>query len=829
MTYRAIDKRRFTYLLSLGTDEFDLKKFFSDSRIQLIQRGGRVQNLPHGEKARIHTLAYELPPSTDEVVRAWFSQHLTMADPESPEVIVETYRLHEEVGEEIDEETARRLARSCLVHLFSESVPPVLLEFLKTSIGGVEKVDEQPKEPSTEKVADFRNFSEVMLDLVQGRDVDRHLDGLPAELATVAVGLHAVAQGRFNEARDALASLPPEASGKAQLDQYIKQQEARGMKEPPRGATVIEPEIFNGTFDFESDEILGYCTKADPPKAVFVHPIAVVRAGVVQLLSPELNRKFFPATGDVMAFAGASYPRQPQRGEVGIWQVEEHQTERATHFHIKGEQRKVYELTAVPFPSTDYDSVREYIKEHAERTASKLLQPPLFVLGDGLVVGPRSERPDLSKDDAFETGLLSWNTVPGLRLEGRLFALAPPMKEQGIYECASISSSIRKLLRPHIGSGGKSSLWLTKAQLSELVQLLGSGEADLNARRLQRIRAEIERIDQNRDALDALVQEILIHPSVKQQVDELVQQEVGKQVAEKNQIQLEIARLQRERGEWEERIRKQKEEHRKLREDTSKVVRAAFEKARTDGVATLAELAIFQELTGPGASRSEGLNRPMSPFQPTVKELAKSKQDAVSVLRSLGVANQKANAFVAAGELAFAVGLIVCVRGMAARLVVERWAQSIGMGVLIDATIGLVDDVPLRTVLNGAPRPDVIAVLDANLSALDIYARSISDAAIDSVLKNQESRPTTILLAMNDGVGHLPLPKSFERLSIEIDLDAKYDFGADVSDLMLRAFDAEDGLLQTRLWRPAAESLRARLSKLDEQTQGLILPVLTAK
>src|SRR6266567_1822173 len=733
MTYRAIDKRRFTYLLSLGTDEFDLKKFFSDSRIQLIQRGGRVQNLPHGEKARIHTLAYELPPSTDEVVRAWFSQHLTMADPESPEVIVETYRLHEEVGEEIDEETARRLARSCLVHLFSESVPPVLLEFLKTSIGGVEKVDEQPKEPSTEKVADFRNFSEVMLDLVQGRDVDRHLDGLPAELATVAVGLHAVAQGRFNEARDALASLPPEASGKAQLDQYIKQQEARGMKEPPRGATVIEPEIFNGTFDFESDEILGYCTKADPPKAVFVHPIAVVRAGVVQLLSPELNRKFFPATGDVMAFAGASYPRQPQRGEVGIWQVEEHQTERATHFHIKGEQRKVYELTAVPFPSTDYDSVREYIKEHAERTASKLLQPPLFVLGDGLVVGPRSERPDLSKDDAFETGLLSWNTVPGLRLEGRLFALAPPMKEQGIYECASISSSIRKLLRPHIGSGGKSSLWLTK------------------------------------------------------------------------------------------------EEHRKLREDTSKVVRAAFEKARTDGVATLAELAIFQELTGPGASRSEGLNRPMSPFQPTVKELAKSKQDAVSVLRSLGVANPKANAFVAAGELAFAVGLIVCVRGMAARLVVERWAQSIGMGVLIDATIGLVDDVPLRTVLNGAPRPDVIAVLDANLSALDIYARSISDAAIDSVLKNQESRPTTILLAMNDGVGHLPLPKSFERLSIEIDLDAKYDFGADVSDLMLRAFDAEDGLLQTRLWRPAAESLRARLSKLDEQTQGLILPVLTAK
>lgn len=830
MTYRAIDKRRFTYLLSLGTDEVELRKFFSDCRIQLIQRGGRVQNLPTGDKARIRALAYELPPSTDEVVRTWFSRHLTMSDPESPEAFVETFKLHEEVGEEVDEEAARRLARSCLVHLFSESVPPVLLEFLKTSIGGVEKLDEQPIEPLTEKPVDFRSLAEVMLDLVQGHDVDKHLDGLPAELATVAIGLQAAAQGRFNEAREALASLPADAAGKAQLDQYIKQQEARGMKEPPKGPTVTTSETFSGSFDFENDEILGYCTKADPPKAVFVHPIAVVRTGVAQLLSSELRRKLFPATGDVMAFAGSSYPRQPRRGEVGIWRVEEHQTEKATHFHITGEPRKVYELTTVPFPSTDYDSVREYIKEYAERTASKLLQPPLFILGDGLIVGPRPERSDLSKEDAFESGLLSWNTLPGLRLEGRLFVLGPVPKEQGIYECASISSSIRKLLRPHIGPSSKSSVGLTKAQLSELVQLLGSGEADLNTTRLQRIRAELERIDQNREALDALVQEIQVHPSVKQRVDELVQQEVAKQVAEKNQIQVEIARLQRERGEWEERIRKQKEDHRKLRDDTAKVVRAAFEKARTDGVATLAELAIFQELTAPSGQRTEGVAAPTTPFQPIVRPLAKSESEPVTILRSLGISNQKASAFAATGELAFSVGLIVCVRGVAARLAVERWAESVGNGVLVDSTVGLLDDAPFRSVLNGVPRPEAIAVLDANLSALDIYARPISDAVIDTMTKGQVSRPVAILFAMGDGVGHLPTPKSFERLSITIDLDARYDFtNPDAAKLTQRAFDVEDGVLQTRLWGPAAERLRAQLSKLDAQTQALVLPILSAQ
>jgi hypothetical protein len=83
---------------------------------------------------------------------------------------------------------------------------------------------------------------------------------------------------------------------------------------------------------------------------------------------------------------------------------------------------------------------------------------------------------------------------------------------------------------------------------------------------------------------------------------------------------------------------------------------------------------------------------------------------------------------------------------------------------------------------------------------------------------------------MSDGVGHLPVPKSFERLSIAIDLDATYDFTSpDLPDLMQRAFDFEDGVLQTRLWGPAAQKLREQLSKLDAQTQALVLPVLCAR
>ena len=60
----------------------------------------------------------------------------------------------------------------------------------------------------------------------------------------------------------------------------------------------------------------------------------------------------------------------------------------------------------MPFPSTEYDSVREFLKEHGERAGGNVLQPLLFQLGDGLIVGGRGERLDYTKDDTFEFTLI---------------------------------------------------------------------------------------------------------------------------------------------------------------------------------------------------------------------------------------------------------------------------------------------------------------------------------------------------------------------------------------------------------------------------------------
>lgn len=835
MTFRAVDKSRFAYLLSLGAGDYELRKFFTDCRVKLIQRGVKVQNLPHGEKARIRVITNELPTSADEILRNWFSEHLTMSDPELPDVIVDTYKLHEEVGEDIEETHARRLARSCLVHLSSEVPPQVLLEFLRSPIAGAgnpsdlsEITVSTPLPTSNEKQL-LEKLPQLLEALIQGKDVDEHLDGLPIGIASLVSGLQAANAGRLKEAYAALEVLPSESNSKEILRQYIRQQETRQLRVTPHGVSITPLEDYSGPFDDAADEILGYCTKSDPPNAVFIQPMVVVQGRAFKSINANVRVSLFPKNGDVMAFAGTAYPRQPRRGEMGIWKIKEHQTDKATHFHLNAETRKIYEVFSVPFPSTDFDSVREFLKEHAESKSSSRLQSPIYVLSDGLIIGARQEKPDLSKDETFESGLSAWNTLPGIQLEGRLFVVGPLPSEHGIYECASIANTIRKVLRPYIKAGKNTAALsgLTRAQLGELVHFIGASEAQLTMMRIQRIRSEIELIGQSQDALEALVEELLTDATVRQRIDILVVEAAEKEASQQTQMKADISRLIRERGEWEEKIKKQKEEHRRLREDTSKVVKAAFEKARTDSVATLAELAVFQELTNSNNKREEGhFSTPI--FQPVAHEDKNGPLSIVAVMKNIGVESRKATAFAAIGDMAFKLGLIVCIRGIGARHLVRHWARSLGKGVLVDVTVGLIDDAPINSYLKNELQPEVMAFLDANLSAIDIYAKPICDLVIETAVKRDVSSPMAILFSLSDGVGHLPLPNCLEPLSISLDLDRKYNFKErDLGQLMQNAFDIEEGVLTARFWSPVVEKVRAYISTLDGETQGLVLSVLT--
>lgn len=846
MTYLGIDRRRFEYLLSLGADEFELRRFFTESRTSLIQHGGRVQNLPQGQKARIRTLAFELPTTTDGDVQSWFGKHLTMVDPEEPAKVVEDFRLYEELREQMPEDDARRLARSCLVHLFSEKPPQVLTEFLRSPIGGKPSLKDVAEEPAQAIAATpvppaMSNvppgLSKLLLNLLEGQDVDEDLADLPPELGTFISGLQAGQLGRVEEARTIAAALAEGSALRLSLEAFLKRLDARrnASSTPVRGLQTQDEPSFSGEFFAERDEVLGYCTNAGRSSAVFVKPLAIVRAGQVMFLSDDDAQRIFPDTGDLMAFPGSGRPRQPSRGEIGVWQVAEHDTEKRTRFHLASEKRPVFEARMVPFPSTDHDSVREYVKEAASRSGRPLLPPHVYQLSDGLVVAPRPDRTDLTRDETFELGLLAWNSLPALRLDGRLFVVGPLPKEQSIYECGSLASAAKSLFRNRGGTG--TAAGLTKTELRDLAQSLGDAESTLTGQRIERLSAELVRLGDQREALEILVEHVAQRAEVKLRVDQVVETEVAKKLSVRSELHAEIERLQKERAEWEDRIRKQREEHKKLRDETAKVVRGAFDKARSEGVPKLlAEVAIFQALTPSAApasapastSASATPSRILRPFQ---RELVATEEDPVAALCKFGIAKQRATAFVTLAKAVHGAGLMLSVKGAVARPAVEAWATALGArGVLLDVSVGLVDDEALRTVLGRSPAPEIVVLFDANLSALDIYGRPLTDLAIANIAQSASSKFPAMFLVISEGLGALPIPRAFEQLSVDIDLERRYEFrdASHFEEMTLETGAEAEHRSLSRLWELGARRLTAEIDKLLPEDRALALSVLLA-
>ena len=302
----------------------------------------------------------------------------------------------------------------------------------------------------------------------------------------------------------------------------------------------------------------------------------------------------------------------------------------------------------------------------------------------------------------------------------------------------------------------------------------------------------------------------------------------------RTELQGEIEQLKKDRLQLEDRILKQREEHKKLREETTKVVRGAFDKARNEGVTKLlAEVAIFQALipsAPPAIATASALPpRTLRPFQ---RDLVAADGDPVGVLRNFGIAKQRAAALVALAKAVHGAGLMLTVKGIVARPAVEAWAAALGArGVLLDVSVGLIDDEPLRTLLGSSSAPEAIVLFDANLSALDIYGRSLTDLAIANIVQSVTSPLPATFLVLSEGLGALPIPRTFEQLSVDVDLERRYEFRAasHFEGMTLETGVEAEHRSLSRLWELGARRLVAEIDKLPSDDKALALSVLLAE
>lgn len=839
MTFLAIDRKRFEFLLSLGTEEHELRQFFEDTRAALILHGGKVQHLPKGQLARIKTITSELPPKTDADVQSWFSKNLSVIDPIDPEKIVDEFKLYEAVREDLPPDAARRLARSCLFHLFRKPVPNVLIEFLRTSLNGAEakhpkesklENDGQPSTPMVvERVPDLPTLFTKLLD---GDDVDELAADLPDEIGTYLCGLQAAKQGNFKAAYAASDALKTDSSIRTQLDAFIRREESRASRSRivPKGPIVQEVQSFEGLNLDDGDQVLSYCTNTSRTTAVFLTPLGVLRSGVLHLLSEADAIRIFPETGSIISFVGTNYPKQPVRGELGIWSVSEHETDKKTRFHLSSEKRTIYIIRPIPFPSSDPDSVRRFLKEnHHINHAS--IQPSLYQLADGLILSARTDRSDLSRDEAFELGLPAYKTLSAFRLEGRLHVIGPLPKESLVFDCGDLGSAVRALFRNRSSIGSVS---LSKAQIKELASSLSSAETNLSSQRIKRLEDALHRLEQEQEAFDAAISHIQALPETEARVQEYVQSEASKRLLVKSEVEAEIARLQRDRLDLEGKLAKQREELRKLKDDTTRTVKLAFEKARSEGlVKLLAEVAVFDGLSGASAEALHG-----DSYGPVVRmrglrriELqVKRETDVLSNLRRYGLSKPKAAAFICVANMARTAGLVLGFRGVVARPAMRAWAETLGPDCYaFETSVGVVDDDVLAELFSTTASTRPLVIFDANLSALDLYARPVSDAVVSRLVSESVVTASPVFMVLSNGLGSLPVPSAFQQLMLVLDFDKNYALSAAQGDLADYGLDSFLGLpAVSSLWPMAGRKLFAAFELLNSDERDLAWAILAS-
>ena len=332
MTFLGIDKRRFAQLLEWGADDDELRRFFAETRLQLVQKGAKVQNPPHGKSARVRMLAQGMPEATDRVVQKWFNEHLKMLDPKPVDKLLEDLRLYEEAGENPPEDEAKRLARSCLVHLFSSAPSDELMSFLRpVQAGGTVDLSETKEAPSPatngqSAEALSEALGRALVALAEGRDPDEFLSSLPPTTAAFVAGVQAVRCDRDDDAKIAVEALEHQPVTRALLVEYAARKALARSSGTPSGLQMVNfvhpDESFS--FDFDRDEVLAVCTRDHPETTVFLHPSAIRAAdgSWIDLSSDAYREKLFYSSGDLIAFPGGrDTPRQPKRGEIGIWRV----------------------------------------------------------------------------------------------------------------------------------------------------------------------------------------------------------------------------------------------------------------------------------------------------------------------------------------------------------------------------------------------------------------------------------------------------------------------------------------------------------------------------
>lgn len=769
MPFLDVNADKLSYLISYGTREGELQRFFKDHYLQLIVKGAKLRHRPSNRKDRINCLVFKLPRSTDEIVREYFQKHLAVEFPEPVSEILEWFSVfNDNGGGGLPADDAKRLARSALTHLFSPNPDPDLLAYLRaapTARQGARSLKPDTTDRRTQQEEDAGALDSIpdAASLVarlptlllaatfgQTEALQDAASDLPRDTQTFVDGLLSARAGDSEALESAIESLDEGAYERSVLEglRGRARAETRSASADPSGLRVVTPAWFSGEHP-SLLKVIGVATK-ELDAVVFVKPLAVEVNGTWMRLTDTDRVDLFPISGDTMTHRGSGR-RIPQVGEYVHWEVEHRDRDQGrTRYHLAEELTRIYEIVELEASSDDPDEARVEIQRRGERRRSP--QPALFALSDGIVIAPRTA--DLSRDDAFDQPWSAWAGAVGLALDGRLLALDLPRGTSAPVDLAPLDLVTRRLVKSLVDEG---KLHLSRKQLSELAELLRSQEKGLTHARAKRVLRQIEAITLDRHAVEELLPQALSRPEVQARVDEFVDSEVRRRLETRDGLLAEVdaaralkKQLQNDAKEIQKRLQL-------LEADTDSRVASAFENAIEKGLETLAGAAIFRKLSGGNAQPSASVSGVSAVVQRKLatglKPQSLDEAAAQRALRDLGISQLGRLHAMVALQAARATGLALVISGSKARYLANILSSTgEGSALVVHVPLGFTGVLEFSTLMQEHRTVSAICLLNADASPIELYAGPLLDLVASRTaddLKNGQM--PLVLVAMSGG------------------------------------------------------------------------------
>ncbi|WP_421569012.1 hypothetical protein [Stenotrophomonas sp. PD6] len=795
MAYLDLSPKRLSFLLAQGTHEGELKKFFTECKTQLLLRGAKVQNIPHGREERIRAICERLSRRTDDTLQAWFSQNINLAVREELDDVLLYLEAHFSGTDELSRAQARDICRSALTYIFEAEPNVALLGLLKGQESKAETQSELVAGDSRSRelvdvagetdgaayqhtavlASEAYPLSELIASLIAGdeKGLEVALSQFSQKTRSLTTALIALRGGDIATAESQLPSIGTSGPEWEVFENALSR--ARHQPEgAPRqaGARVNVPAFMTNLVIEDTQEIIGVLTNESETGAVFVQPVLLFFEGSPVQLAKDHCLQLFPESGSVMTHRSA-LRRSPRVRDLVRWGVTERdRPDGRTRFHMDSEKASPIRVVQLPVPSRDPDEVRAQIRAYAAATGWGMGEQCIFLLLDGLaVISPKNV--DVTRDEPFHSPWQVWTSLDTWIIEGHQYCLELPLETPSLLDLSPIGIAFSRLLK---GLDAHGRFATSKAQRKELVELLERDEGREISGRIRRIAGSVRQMSIDEEQVELLLDLLRSHDDVKRRIEELVSQGVEARQREKIGLSEEIIALRRKKSELETEGRDIERRNRARAESVGVSVKGAFDAAIEQGAASLASAEIMRMLGGrSGSSRGQELGEvPRKEVRSWVVSESLTPESLRERLHVIGINARQVAVLSALVAIAERAGAAVLIKGCVARQCVQAVAVSDRVPVnFIDIPMGLTSSSVIQPLLDRFGESERMAFLGADLSPLDVYATGLLDRVMAQCVRERER--WLIIGACVGGELSLPVPASWRKVALVINLDSNWD------------------------------------------------------